>query len=78
MNQLLGIISLALCILIFLAYSHIKFGEWRYSKGFQHGHDEGYKAGVESGCKETDNWWIGLESEVDKERVKIWREEAQR
>lgn len=74
MNQLLGAISLALCILIFLAYLHIKFGEWRYSKGFQHGKDQGYI----DGRKAADNWWLGVEAEADRTRVKIWREEERR
>jgi hypothetical protein len=35
-----------------------------------------YKEGYTQGRKDADNWWQGVESEVDRERVKIWREEA--
>ena len=41
------------------------------------GHREGYKSGYTQGRKDADNWWVGVESEVDQARVKIWREEAQ-
>lgn len=41
-----------------------------YQRGFQ----DGYTAGR----KDADNWWIGVETEADKERQKIWREGIQR
>lgn len=38
-------------------------------------HMAAYKRGYEKGRKDADDWWLREEEEVDRERVKIWREE---
>lgn len=40
-------------------------------------HFSGYKAGYESGRKDADNWWLGVEAGADRARQEIWRKEAQ-
>ena len=72
MNAILGWVSLSLSALIVLVLSHLAFGWWRYVKGVEQGTDQGYI----KGRKDADNWWLGVESEADQARVKIWREEA--
>lgn len=39
-------------------------------------HMEAYKRGYAKGREDAEKWWVGLEEEVDRERVKIWREEG--
>jgi hypothetical protein len=47
------------------------FHKWGYRKGQKAGKDEGYLAGR----KAADDWWFGVERDVDQARQKIWREE---
>ena len=39
-------------------------------------HLEAYKRGYVRGRRDADGWWMGMEEEADRERVKIWREET--
>jgi hypothetical protein len=39
-------------------------------------YDLAEKRGYEKGWKDAEEWIVKLESEVDAERVKIWREEG--
>jgi hypothetical protein len=62
MRELGGICAgIAGVVLLFgyLAWSHLEF----------------YKRGYAKGREDAEKWWIGLEEEVDQERVKIWRDE---
>lgn len=43
----------------------------------QHYH-AGRKRGFKEGCIATDQWWNGVEEEVDRARQQIWREEAKK
>lgn len=53
-----------------------------YDRGYRRGKKEGYDEGVQDGFREgklnEEAWWYGAESEVDRERVKIWREEERK
>ena len=44
--------------------------------------DRGYKAGVsdgyEQGRKDADNWWIGIEAEIDQSRQALWKKGVRR
>lgn len=73
MTQILGTVCLAIALVIFLVGTHLIFHEWGYRKGEKAGRDEGYLAGR----KAADDWWLGVEAEIDRARQKIWREEAQ-
>ena len=35
---------------------------------------DGWKQGYTEGRKAADDWWIGVESEAEQERVKLWQE----
>ena len=73
MTTVLGIVCLMIALVGFLVGSHLSFHEWGYRKGERAGRDEGYLAGR----KAADDWWLGVEAEIDRARQKIWREEAQ-
>jgi len=73
--NLLEALLLFLGELVAIVLIALGFHEWGYRKGLKAGKDEGYKSGVESGRKDADNWWIEAETQVDRERQKIWREE---
>ena len=36
--------------------------------------ERGYRKGYLRGRADSDAWWLGIESEVDRARLKIWRE----
>jgi hypothetical protein len=36
--------------------------------------DLGFKQGHQQGWKECENWWLGIERDADRERLKMWRE----
>jgi len=55
----LGYVAFFLVLLIFSVWSHTEL----------------YKYGYRKGREDADKWWIGEEEEVDRERVKIWRDE---
>lgn len=55
----LGYIGLVLVLLIIFVWSHCEL----------------YKHGYQKGREDAHNWWLEAEQEVDRERVKIWREE---
>ena len=40
------------------------------------GYKAGWKDGYLQGRKDADNWWLGVESETDQARQKIWKEEG--
>lgn len=56
----LGFIFLFLMLLIFFVLSHCELYQYGYRKGRE----------------DADEWWMVAEEEVDRERVKIWREET--
>jgi hypothetical protein len=64
MRELAAGLSIFAGIALVVAYAY-NFGRLR-----------AYKDGFEKGRKSADNWWLGVEEEVDRERVKIWREET--
>jgi hypothetical protein len=64
--------ELVAIVLIALAF-HERGRRGGIKKGYLAGYGEGFAAGR----KQADNWWIGLETEADKVRQQIWREEAQ-
>lgn len=72
MMSILGVVVLPAAIAIFLAITHLWFGDRRYKKGAKDGHALGYAMGR----KDADNWWIGVEAETDRARQQIWRKEA--
>jgi hypothetical protein len=49
-----------------------------HERGYKCGVKDGSKAGYEHGRRDADNWWISTEREVDQERQKIWKGEAER
>lgn len=60
MRELGGGIALALALLGLSVWSHL----------------EAYNRGYEKARKEADDWWLDMEEEVERERVKIWRDET--
>jgi len=50
----------------------LAFHEWGYRKGLKLAR----KIGSEEGRRAADNWWIRAEEQIDRERQKIWRNEA--
>ena len=46
-----------------------------YSVGYFCGKSDGVSKGYVRGRHDADNWWIRAESEAEKERQEIWREE---
>ena len=50
-----------------LVYAAIRLTVWAYN----HGLKEGYA----KGRKEIDNWWVEMDSQLDEEWLKIWKEE---
>lgn len=64
----LGYIAFVIVLLLYSVWSHCELYKYGYQKGHERGLHEGRKA--------ADDWWINQESEVDRERVKIWREET--
>jgi hypothetical protein len=44
--------------------------------GFDLGRNVGDKEGYERGRVDADNWWLGVEQQVDQARQKIWKEEG--
>jgi predicted GNAT superfamily acetyltransferase len=66
LNLILGAAaSLSLCMLVLAAF-------------YKAGEKIGYGKGYDQGRLVADNWWLGVELEVDQARVAIWRDEAQR
>lgn len=49
-----------------------------YWFGYVDGKQRGYKKGKQDAEQAELNWWTKAESEVDEERVKIWREESKK
>ncbi len=45
-----------------------------YKLGHKHGIEDA-DAGYEKGRKAADNWWIGAESEIERERRQLWEKE---
>ena len=68
MRELGGIFALVSGIALLALY----FRQWGYKAGFRDGAEKGF----ESGRKSEENWWLNADAEVDRERVKIWREET--
>lgn len=75
MNTILGAVFAAFSILIFLVMTHLVFHERGYRRGHKKGFHEGVEIGYQRGHQDADNWWISSESEADRERQKIWKEE---
>ena len=59
---LLGIFCAAISVWILCAIFH------------DLGIHDGWKQGYTEGRKAADDWWIGVESEAEQERVKLWQE----
>lgn len=72
MRELLSICALLAGIGLVALYAY----RWGISRGFRDGYQQGHEKGYTRGRQSEENWWIGAESEVDRERVKIWREET--
>jgi hypothetical protein len=68
--------ELAAIILIALAF-HSRGRHDGLQEGMTKGKLDGYGSGYTQGRKDADNWWLGVESEADRVRQQIWREEAQ-
>lgn len=64
MMQILGGIALVLGIVGFSVWSYVE----AYERGQRKGFDRGWKA--------SEEWLVRAESDVDRERQKIWREEG--
>jgi hypothetical protein len=56
----LGYIAFVIVLLIFSVWTHCEL----------------YRYGFRKGREAADKWWMGADTEVDRERVKIWREEG--
>lgn len=59
-------------ILVMSVSLHLFF----YRLGRRHGRTDGskqfYQAGYERGRQAADNWWIGVEAEIVRQREKMW------
>lgn len=56
---------------IALAILAVWYGYWIGAK-------DGWKQGRDEGRKQSDNWWIGAEQQVEEVRKEIWREDARK
>jgi flagellar biosynthesis/type III secretory pathway protein FliH len=63
--------------LIAIVLIALAFHERGRRNGVKEGAKDAYDKGYTQGRKDADNWWLGLETEADKARQQIWREEAQ-
>lgn len=72
MRDLFGTICGVVAFIAAFVLIQLAFGDWRYRKGYEAGLEEGLKQGQ----KRADDWWIGVECQVDQARQKIWREEG--
>jgi len=54
-----------------------RYARWCFRKGYSAGKKDGMKDGYSIGRIDADNWWLGVEREVDRERVKMWRDEVE-
>jgi hypothetical protein len=64
MNQLGGICAFACAF----ALTGVYFFQW--------GRESGRKDGYEQRRKDEEEWWIKIDQQVDRERVKMWRDEG--
>lgn len=64
----LGLALLGIVVLLVELYACSEF--------YRSGRERGWREGYDAGRKAADNWWIGVETEADRERQKIWREEG--
>jgi hypothetical protein len=73
----LGVVLILAAELAVVILTLLAFHERGRRHGVKEGAKDGYDKGYAQGRKDADNWWIGLETEADKVRQQIWREEAQ-
>jgi len=52
--------------------------ERQESKAYKAGRDAGYTEGFQDGRIEADGWWFNAESNVDRERVRLALDRAER
>jgi hypothetical protein len=65
----MNLIGTIVAVLAALAFVVVGVRDFGYRRGF--------KDGYEAARKAADNWWVGVELQVDQERKKIWREKGE-
>jgi hypothetical protein len=73
-RQILGVACLFASVLTISTWTNLLV----YRRGHRKGHQEGYDRGYLQGRRSADNWWLGVESEVNGTRQQIWREKEKR
>ena len=53
----------------------IVFVAWYGRSAYDEGDRDGFQRGKLAGRQEVDKWWVEMDSQLDEEWLKIWKEE---